>query len=79
MKSHKNVHAKIYIIRNKNDACTCMYLNKGISIPFVLNSCDIRISTFIAWNLIKLYMQHLINVVDLYGRKICDGSNILVL
>ena len=43
------------------------------------NSCDIRISTFIVWNLIKLCVQHSINVVDLYRRKFCDGHNALVI
>ena len=80
MKSHKNLYRKMYIIRNNDDTYKCLYLNRDTLIPFFLkkNSCDIRILTFIAWNLMKLYMQHSINVVDLYRRKFCDGHNILV-
>ena len=36
------------------------------------------ISVFIAWNLIKLYMEHLFNVVNLCRRKLCHGNNMLV-
>ena len=57
----------------------CLHLSRGITFPFFLNSCDIRISTFIAWNLIKLHVQHSINVVDICGRKFGYGQNELVL
>ena len=32
----------------------------------------------VAWNLKKNEIKFLINIVDLYRRKFCDGHNILV-
>ena len=59
---------------------TMIHINVWISFlfHFLENSFDFHVSIFIAWNLIKLNMQHSINVVDLRRRKFCDGHNILV-
>ena len=45
---------------------------------FFLNTRNNRISSSIKWNLQKIDLKYLINIVDLHRRKFCDGRNILV-
>ena len=70
--------SKIYVIRNNNDTFTRLYLSRSFAFPFfrfpvLFSSCDCRISAFIARNLIKIYMQPSINVINLHRRKFCNG------